>query len=109
MEKEATVHHRVVFIADSSSCRIEPPHSVVAREDEVLFSAIGSDAVEVYFPRPGLFTSGDTHLTLKRSDVPHREVISPDAPIGSYPFAAYCTTQNRFAKGGSDGEIIIQT
>jgi len=106
MESEATMRHRVVIIANSSSCRIVPGHIVVGRDDTILFSAIGSE-VRLFFPNPAIFEGGKELLTLTPSNSVEVRVVSEVA--GSYAYSAYCALTGRFATGGSDGEIIIQT
>ena len=106
MESEATMQHRVVIIADSSSCRIVPGHIVVGPGDTITFSAIGS-AVTLFFPHPEIFKDGRELVRLNQNEKAGWEVVN--AAAGSYAYSAYCALTGRFATGGSDGEIIIQT
>ena len=107
MEKEAAMLHRIVIITDGCSSRIVPGHIVVGPDDTILFSAIGSD-VRLFFPNPGIFVGAGNLEDLIPKTKTLQVTVTSRTP-GSYVYAAYCAGPGRFATGGSDGEIIIQT
>ncbi len=120
--------HRIVFVADSGVCAIHQPHTVVGPGDTIRISAQKAN-VFVLFPHGEIFEDdqlfnrldfgknvhsdfkklGVCVLLLDHTKPPQDFRVKDEAPDGRYPFTAYCIPLNRFAVGGSDGEIIIQS
>lgn len=107
MKNHPPSHHLVAFVYDNQSCRIEPGHLLVRSGDSICFGSVGSDFT-AWFPEPQILGLEDMRVDLGKNDSKCFRVASPGKDR-IYRYAVYSKETRGFAKGGSDGEIIIMT
>ncbi len=111
-------HHVVIYPDSASSSVVNPPHLPVGGGDQIIFHAT-MQGVKLLFP-PGTPLDFDPRviygdpgwaiIPLEKGR-PQPLTVLYDAAPGRYPYAVWCDDENptnrRFAKGGSDPEIIV--
>jgi len=96
----------VRIVCQAKKAIVVPPYRDVQRGGSIQFIAVTGNTT-LFFPKPNLFTPPVQTLSLSRNN-PQVLNISPDAPVGGHPYAAYCEDLNEFAEGGSPPMMIIE-
>ena len=116
-KREPQCHDVTICLAGNSG-HVHPGAVVVHPGDHITFAAIDTE-VYLYLPDIGTFRQREGTRVELTPDQAINVIYVPmqgtrvfevtDAPIGRYPYGAFCKEVNAFAVGNSDPTIIIRT